>query len=74
MLMLDTNTLDAPVQVPDILTTQDVAKYLQVCLPVAYRIMRSPGFPLLRWRRVLRVPRGALVTWLEQQAGVRSDA
>jgi hypothetical protein len=46
----------------------DVAGYLNVCMRVAYRLVKTPGFPLLKLSpKGWRVNRDAFFAWLEEE-------
>lgn len=52
-----------------VLNARDLAAVLGICLPRAYDLMRSDGFPSVQLtpRRQV-VPRAALDEWLKRQA------
>ena len=57
-----------------VLTAHDLADVLGICLPKAYDLMRSKGFPAVQLtprRRV--VPRAALDEWLMRQVDQNAD-
>lgn len=57
-----------------LLTAHDLADVLGICLPKAYDLMRSKGFPAVQLtprRRV--VPRAALDEWLMRQVDQNAD-
>ena len=56
---------------PAVLTMQHVQEVLGISRPKVYELAHTPGFPVVRFGRVLRVSREALLRWLNQQAGVQ---
>lgn len=53
---------------PDVMTLEDVARYLQVSLSTAKDLAHYPGFPVVRFTgKTWRVPRWELDRWLSQQ-------
>lgn len=52
---------------PIMLTAIEVAQILGVSKRVAYEIMDTPDFPLIRIRRSKRVNREDFFTWLEEK-------
>jgi excisionase family DNA binding protein len=61
------NTL-YPQQYPPMMTVAEVAAYLNVCTRVAYRLVKTPGFPLLKLSpKGWRVNRDAFFEWLEEE-------
>jgi excisionase family DNA binding protein len=52
---------------PAILTVEQVQRFLRVSRQKAYEIVHQSGFPAIRFGRVIRVPREALMRWLERQ-------
>lgn len=52
---------------PLMLTALEIANILGVSKRVAYEIMDSPEFPLIRIRRSKRVNREDFFNWLEQK-------
>jgi len=53
---------------PDVLTVTDVKGYLRIGKNHAYSLVNSEGFPRLKVGAVYRVPREALLRWLEREA------
>jgi excisionase family DNA binding protein len=51
---------------PIILTAVEIAQILGVSKRVAYEIMDTPGFPLIKIRRSKRVNRDDFFNWLDQ--------
>jgi excisionase family DNA binding protein len=55
-------------ELPSMLRVADVADYLNVCTRVAYRIVKTPGFPLVKLSsKGWRIPREAFFAWLEEE-------
>ena len=52
---------------PDIMTIPQAAKYLQIGISKAYEMSHWDGFPAIRIGRQVRVPKQALLEWLEEQ-------
>jgi excisionase family DNA binding protein len=52
---------------PLLLTVQDLADLLHVGRNAAYEQCHRPGFPAVRIGKQLRIPRDALVRWLDTQ-------
>ena len=55
---------------PPVLRMRDVQDYLGISRPKTYELAHTRGFPVVRFGRVIRVPREAFLRWLDQQAGV----
>jgi hypothetical protein len=54
------------------LRVRDVAGYLSVCLKVAYRLVKTPGCPLvILTPKAYRIPRDAFLRWLEEELGTK---
>ncbi len=51
---------------PDVLTIPEVAKFLQIGITKAYEMSHWRGFPAIRIGRAIRIPKKALMEWLEQ--------
>ncbi len=51
------------------LTTTQVAQFLNVGIAKAYRLFKIPGFPGIRIGQSYRVSEEALLEWVEEQAG-----
>ena len=57
-----------PQQYPPMMRVADVAAYLNICTRVAYRLVKQPGFPLVRLSsKGWRIPRDAFFEWLEEE-------
>lgn len=52
---------------PIVLTATEIAEILGVSKRVAYEIMDTTGFPLIKIRRSKRVNRDDFFNWLEQK-------
>jgi excisionase family DNA binding protein len=57
-------------ELPVMLTVQQMARALQLSRVKSYRLVRRPGFPVVRFGRAIRIPRDALVRWLDHQLEV----
>jgi excisionase family DNA binding protein len=55
---------------PILLTVIEVSEILGVSKRVAYEIMDTPSFPLIKIRRSKRVNRDDFFNWLDQQGKV----
>lgn len=71
---MDTNTSTKP-----FLSVAEAAKRLHVSERGAYNLIRDEGVPVIRLRGLMRVPAGALETWIgdrerEALANVREPA
>ena len=57
-----------PQQYPPMMRVSDVAGYLNVCMRVVYRLVKTPGFPLRKLSsKGWRIPREAFFEWLEAE-------
>lgn len=56
------------VNLPEILTMEQVAAALGVSRATVYKLAHQPGFPSMRFGRAFRVQKAALIRWLEDQA------
>ena len=54
-------------ELPVILTVEQMARTLQLSRARSYQLVRRPGFPVVRFGRAIRIPRDALVRWLDHQ-------
>jgi excisionase family DNA binding protein len=54
---------------PAVLTVQQLADFLNIGRNAAYEQCHRPGFPALRIGKQLRIPRDALLRWLDAQTG-----
>lgn len=63
---------------PPLLKMDEVAKILRVDRKYAYELARRTGFPVINIgsekRSMLRVPKAALISWIEQELGVKLTA
>jgi excisionase family DNA binding protein len=53
---------------PLLLTVPDLAALLHIGKNNAYEMCHQPGFPVIRLGKQLRIPRDALLRWLDAQA------
>jgi excisionase family DNA binding protein len=59
-------------ELPSMLRVADVAAYLNVSPRVAYRLVKTPGFPLVVLNnKCWRIPRDAFFAWLEEEPGTK---
>jgi excisionase family DNA binding protein len=57
---------------PNMLRVRDIAGYLDICTRVAYQLVKTPGFPLVKVTpKSYRIPREAFLEWLEADPPVR---
>jgi len=62
--VVDRNALPLMLKAPHI---QDIT---QLSRPKVYDLLNTPGCPVVRFGRTIRVPRDAFFRWIERQAGV----
>jgi excisionase family DNA binding protein len=53
-------------ELPVVLTMQQLREVLQISRPKAYELANQQGFPTVRLGRTIRIPRDALLRWLEK--------
>jgi excisionase family DNA binding protein len=51
------------IDLPPVLTMEDVAQYLRIGRTAAYELARRPDFPAVRIGRYIRVNRDAFLRW-----------
>jgi excisionase family DNA binding protein len=56
-------------ELPEIMTIEQVQQFLGISRPKAYELANMATFPAVRLGRVIRVPKLALLRWLDRQAG-----
>ncbi len=56
------------------LTVQQLGRALQLLRARSYQLVRRPGFPVVRFGRAIRIPRDALVRWLDHQLEAHARA
>ena len=56
-------------ELPEVLTVEQLQQLLGISRPKAYELANMATFPTVRFGRAIRVPKLALLRWLEQQAG-----
>jgi len=56
-----------------VLTTAQVASYLNVSQPTVLRMIKVEGLPAINLQRRYRIPRGQFAEWLRHQAVSNSD-
>lgn len=54
------------------LAVTDLAEILGVGRTTAYELCRRPGFPAIKIGKQIRIPREALMYWIDGQSGVSS--
>ena len=54
---------------PANLTMDEVRQFLRISRPKAYELANMRSFPAVRIGRAIRVPREALLRWIEEQTG-----
>jgi excisionase family DNA binding protein len=52
---------------PAVLKMAQLQQLLGISRPKAYDLAKRRGFPVVRFGRALRVPRDALMRWLDEQ-------
>ena len=52
---------------PAILTVEQLQDFLGISRPKAYELVHTKGFPTVRIGRAIRVPREALMRWIDEQ-------
>ena len=58
-----------PEELPLLLTVEELARTLRISRTMAYELVNRANFPAVRIGRAIRVPRDALLRWLEAQTG-----
>lgn len=64
---LNANIADDDDGFPTIMTIPQMAKFLQIGVTKAYEMSHWAGFPAVRIGRQVRVPKRALLEWLQQE-------
>jgi excisionase family DNA binding protein len=57
-------TLD---ELPDVLTVEDIAKYLRCGRSKAYELTKLREFPAIRIGKLVRIRKDKFIEWLEKQ-------
>ncbi|AEE95316.1 helix-turn-helix domain-containing protein [Mahella australiensis] len=65
--LMDTKIDDSSDGFPTVMTMPQMAKFLQIGISKAYEMSHWVGFPAVHIGRQVRVPKKALLKWLEQQ-------
>jgi excisionase family DNA binding protein len=60
-------------KMPAMLTLRDAQNILGVSKQKMYEVAHSPGFPMMRLGRVIRVPRAAFLEWLDRKVGLETS-
>lgn len=55
-----------------VLTVEEMRQVLRISRQTAYELVHRQGFPAVRFGRAIRIPRDALLRWLEEQVGAAS--
>jgi excisionase family DNA binding protein len=63
-IVVDKDTLPLMLKAPHIQSITLLSR------PKVYDLLNTPGCPVVRFGRTIRVPRDTFLRWLEQQAGV----
>ena len=68
------NNEDFPVfinneELPLVLSTNDVAGYLNISPSMAYELMRSKDFPSIQIKRCYKIQREQFLQWINQTTG-----
>jgi excisionase family DNA binding protein len=58
---------------PAVLTLKHVQEVLGISRPKTYELAHTRGFPVVRFGRAIRVPREALLRWLDEQVGMEEE-
>jgi excisionase family DNA binding protein len=53
---------------PLVLKIPDLMRVLSISRTLAYEVIHRQGFPAVRIGRTVRIPRDALMKWIEEQA------
>jgi len=56
-------------RLPAVLNMKQVQDFLGLSKPKVYELAHTRGFPVVRFGRLIRVPRDAFLRWLEAQSG-----
>ena len=56
-------------ELPLVLSTSDIAGYLNISLSMAYELMRAKDFPSIRIRRCYKVQREQFLQWINRTTG-----
>lgn len=56
---------------PDFMTVNEFRRLLRVSRGTADRLMKTPGFPMIRNGKIIRIPRQALEEWIRKQTRSR---
>lgn len=52
-------------ELPALLTVGEMSKILRIGRVKAYQIIKTPGFPSVKIGRSVRIPKKALLKWIE---------
>ena len=56
-------------ELPLVLSTSDIAGYLNISLSMAYELMRAKDFPSIQIKRCYKVQREQFLQWINQTTG-----
>ncbi len=59
---------------PPVLTVEETARFLRIGRSAAYELVRTNSIPHVRLGKLIRIPRGALLAWLELQEPTTSGS
>jgi excisionase family DNA binding protein len=54
---------------PSVLTVKEMRRLLRISRQKAYDLVHRRGFPAVWFGRAIRIPRDAMLRWLEEQEG-----
>jgi excisionase family DNA binding protein len=66
---MSTTILKDAQDLPAVLRMKDVQAFLGISRPKTYELAHTQGFPVVKFGRVIRVPKAAFLRWLSHQAG-----
>jgi len=56
-----------------LLTVEEMAEILRIGRSSAYELCRQNEFPVIRIGRSIRIPKKALLDWIEQKSKMKGD-
>jgi excisionase family DNA binding protein len=60
-------------ELPAILTVQQLRDFLGLSRPKSYELVHTNGFPMVRFGRVIRIPKEGLLRWMHEQHAHSSE-
>lgn len=54
-------------ELPAVMKASDLQSFFGISRTAAYRLLHTPGFPVIRVGSSLRIPREKLVRWIDSQ-------